>query len=148
MNIQRIGIVRDQARIPSKKHLSTSIRGPFSPKRLRKRRQCLIFSIQRTKRRQTTIKDKTFNSTNCMAQSDVDAMNGDAKSIQAYLEKTIPPSVCKLSGVKANGNEVVYTSACGAAAPSVVTTHYHGSSFESTTTTGTKSSAKWTGACK
>lgn len=96
----------------------------------------------------TTVKDKTFNSSNCLVQGDVDAMNGDAASIRAYLEKSIPPSICKLSEIKANGGEIVYTSACGAAAPDVVTTKYHGTSFESTTTSGTKSSAKWTGPCK
>jgi hypothetical protein len=51
---------------------------------------------------------RTRATSNCMAQSDVDAMNGDAKSIQAYLEKTIPPTICKLSDIKVKGNDVIY----------------------------------------
>jgi len=96
----------------------------------------------------TTTKDRTHNTSNCLAQSDVDAMNGDAKSIQAYLEKSIPPSICKLSDFKVNGDDVVYTTVCGNTPANVVTTKYHGNSFESTTSSGTKSSAKLTGACK
>jgi hypothetical protein len=96
----------------------------------------------------TTVKDKTFNSATCMTQVDVDAMNGDVAAIRSYLEKTVPPSICKLSNIKANGGEIVYTTACGSAAPDVVTTKYHGDSFESTTTSGTTSSARWTGNCK
>lgn len=96
----------------------------------------------------TTTKDKTYNSSNCMTQADADAMNGDAKSVQAYMEKTIPPEICKLSNFKVNGAEIVYTSVCGGTPANVVTTVYHGNSFESTTSTGTKSSAKLTGACK
>ena len=96
----------------------------------------------------TTVKDKTYNQSNCMAQGDVDAMNGDAKSIQAYLEKTIPPSICTLSDFKVSGNVVAYTATCGKNAGYIVTTNYHGNSFESITTTGTKSEAKLAGACK
>ena len=96
----------------------------------------------------TTIKDRSFNTSNCMTQGDVDAMNGDAKSIRTQLEKTIPPEICKLSDIKVNGSEVIYTSTCGSAAANVVTTKYHGDSFESVTSNGTKSEGKLVGACK
>ena len=91
---------------------------------------------------------RTRPSSNCMTQSDADALNGDAKSVQAYLEKAIPPTICKLTDIKLNGGQVVYTSVCGGGAPNVVTTNYHGDSFEGTSTGGVKTEAKLVGACK
>jgi hypothetical protein len=99
----------------------------------------------------TTAAGRTFNTSNCMAQSDVDAMNGDVESVRAYLEKVIPPAICKLTDIQVNGGQVIYTSACRAGAATVVTTvttAYHGDSFESADTKGTKSEAKLVGACK
>jgi hypothetical protein len=90
---------------------------------------------------------RTRPSSSCMTQSDADALNGDAKSVQAYLEKAIPASICKVSDVKVNGGQVIYTSVCGGA-KNVITTNYHGDSFEGTTTDGTKTEAKLVGACK
>jgi hypothetical protein len=84
---------------------------------------------------------------NCMTQGDADAMNGDAKAVRAYLEKIIPPSICKLSDIQLSGGKIVYTSVCNGAT-NVITTTYHGDSFESTTTTGVTSTGKLTGACK
>ncbi len=91
---------------------------------------------------------RTRTNSNCMSQADADAMNGDAKAIRAYLEKAIPPSICKLSNIQLNGGQVVYTATCGANAPNVVTTTYHGDSFESTDSQGATSQAKRVGACK
>jgi hypothetical protein len=91
---------------------------------------------------------RTQATSTCMARSDVDAMNGDVKSIQTYLEKTIPPTICKLSDIKVKGNDVIYTSICAGGKANVITTTYHGDSFESTDSTGAKSEAKWVGACK
>jgi len=82
-----------------------------------------------------------------MSQGDADAMNGDAKSIQAHLEKTIPPSMCKLSDIKVDGDKVSYTANCGAVGPRSTTTTYHGDSFESIDSKGAKSQAKRVGAC-
>ena len=99
----------------------------------------------------TTAAGRTFNTSNCMAQSDVEAMNGDVESIRAYLEKVIPPAICKLTDIQVNGDQVIYTSACRGGAATVVatvTTTYHGDSFESADTKGTKSEAKLVGACK
>jgi hypothetical protein len=83
-----------------------------------------------------------------MSQSDADAMNGDVKSVRAYLEKVIPPTICKVTDIKVNGGQVIYTSVCGGGAKNVVTTTYHGDSFEGASTGGTKTEAKLVGACK
>jgi Protein of unknown function (DUF3617) len=96
----------------------------------------------------TTMPGRTVPTSTCMSQSDADAMNGDAESVRAYLEKVIPPTICKLTNIKVNGGQIVYTSACGGAAESVITTSYHGGSFEGTGTNGTKTEGKWVGACK
>jgi hypothetical protein len=91
---------------------------------------------------------RTRNTSNCMTQGDADAINSDAKSVRVYLEKVIPPTICKLTDIKVDGGQVIYTSACGGGAANVVTTTYHGDSFESTDTNGAKSVAKLVGACK
>jgi hypothetical protein len=96
----------------------------------------------------TVANGRTFASSNCVTQSDADAMNGDAKTVRIVLEKAIPPGMCKLSDIKASGGQIIYTSVCNGGAPSVITTTYHGDSFESTTTTGVTSTGKLTGACK
>ena len=96
----------------------------------------------------TTVNTKTFNTSTCVTPSDADAMNGDAKSIRTQLEKSIPPEICKLTDIKVNGSQVIYTSTCTVGAPTVVTTNYHGNSFESTSSGGTTSTAKLVGACK
>ena len=89
----------------------------------------------------------TRPTSSCMSQSDADAMNGDAKSIRAYLEKTIPPSICQLTDIKVDGSKVSYTATCGAAGASSNTTTYHGDSSESIDSKGAKSQAKRVGAC-
>lgn len=89
----------------------------------------------------------TRATSNCMAQGDVDAINGDAASVKAYLEKIIPPSICKLTDIHIDGSRIIYTSVCSGK-QNVITTNYHGESFESVDTGGAKSSAKRVGACK
>ena len=91
---------------------------------------------------------RTRSTTSCLSQSDADAMNGDVNSIRVYLEKTIPPTICKIDQIKANGTEVTYTSICTVGKPNTITTTYHGTSFETVDTTGAKSEAKWVGSCK
>jgi hypothetical protein len=90
---------------------------------------------------------RTRATSTCMSQSDADAMNGDAKSIQGYLEKTVPPSICKLSDIKVDGGKVSHIATCGAAGARSITTTYHGDSFESIDSKGAKSSAKRVGDC-
>ena len=90
---------------------------------------------------------RTRPTSNCISQGDADAMNGDAKSVQGYLEKIIPPEICKVTNVKVSAGQIAYTSIC-AGKENAITTTYHGDSFESTDSTGAKSHAKLTGACK
>jgi hypothetical protein len=95
----------------------------------------------------TVAAGQTYPNSSCISQADADAMNGDARSVGAYLQKVIPPSICKISDVKAQGPQVVYTVACGGGAPKVVTTSYHGNSSAGSDTTGVKTEAKLTGPC-
>ena len=96
----------------------------------------------------SVVKDKTYPSSECLTQGDVEAMNGDAKSIKTYMEKKIPPEICKLTNIKVNGSEIIYTASCVTGAVNVVTTKYHGDSFESVSTDGTRTEAKLVGVCK
>jgi hypothetical protein len=99
----------------------------------------------------TTVGGKTYTTSSCVSQSDAAAMNGDAKGIKAYLETMIPPQICKITDVKANGSQVIYTASCnGSAVKTVktVTTSYYGDRSEGTDSTGSKTEAKLVGACK
>ncbi len=91
---------------------------------------------------------KTFPTSSCVSRTEADAMNGDAKAVKAYLETIIPPQICKITDVKADGSQVIYTATCGAGAPKTVTTSYHGDRSEGTDSTGSKTEAKLVGACK
>src|SRR5207249_12246086 len=86
----------------------------------------------------TIVGGKTFPTSSCISQKDADAMNGDAKAVTAYLQTIIPPEICAITNVKADGNEVIYTAACMKSAAKVVTTSYHGTSSEGTDSTGAK----------
>ena len=61
--------------------------------------------------------------------------------------RVVPPSICKLSDIKVDAGKVTYTATCGAAAPRVLTSTYHGDSFESVDSNGAKSVGKRVGAC-
>ena len=99
----------------------------------------------------TIVGGKTYTTSSCVSQSDAAGMNGDAKAVKAYLETIIPPQICKITDVKADGNQVIYTASCsGGAVKTVktVTTSYYGDRSEGTDTTGSKTEAKLVGACK
>jgi hypothetical protein len=83
----------------------------------------------------------------CVPQVDADAMNGDAKSIRAAVEKVTAATGCKVADVKVNGGQVIVASVC-AGKENVSTSNYHGDSYESENTNGTKIQAKRVGACK
>jgi hypothetical protein len=86
-----------------------------------------------------------------MSQSDAAGMNGDAVAVKAYLETIIPPQICKITDVKADGNKIIYTASCsGGTVKTVktVTTSYYGDHSEGTDTTGSKIDAKLVGPCK
>ena len=91
---------------------------------------------------------QTRATSSCISQADANAINGDAKAVRTYLETQVPPSICKLSDIKLNGGQVVYTTLCTGAKENVITTTYHGDSFESVDSHGNTSVAKRTGACK
>lgn len=90
---------------------------------------------------------RTRQTSNCMTQVDADAVNGDAKAVRGYLEKVVPPSICKISDMNINGGQLVYTALCQGKA-NVITTNYHGDHFDSMDSSGAKSEAKLVGACK
>ena len=100
----------------------------------------------------TTIVDgKTYPTSSCISQSDAAGINGDAAAVKAYLETIIPPEICKITDVKAEGNQVIYTASCSGGTKNTVktvTTSYYGDRSEGTDTTGSKIEAKLVGACK
>lgn len=91
---------------------------------------------------------RTFPSSSCISQSDADAMNGEVKAVGAYLAKTIPAEICKIADIKVSDSQIIYTASCGTLAARVVTTSYHGDSFDGVDTTGTKTEARLVGPCK
>jgi hypothetical protein len=116
---------------------------------------CLVLPAQATDRMHpgqwvgtTVAGGKTYPSSSCISQADADAMNGDAKAVQGYLEKIIPVESCKLTNVKVDGGKVIYSAACGGQPARVVTTVYHGTSSEGSDSSGSRTDAKLIGACK
>lgn len=91
---------------------------------------------------------RTMTRSACISKSDADAINGDAKSIGAYVQKVSTPADCKVTDVKISGNQVSVTTVCAAGKENVGTTTYHGESSETVNTNGAKSQSKWVGACK
>ncbi len=75
-------------------------------------------------------------------------MNGDARSVQAYLQKIIPVESCTVTDVKVDGSKVIYSATCGGQPARVVTTVYQGTSFAGVDSSGSKTEAKLAGACK
>ena len=100
----------------------------------------------------TTIVDgKTYPTSSCISQSDAAGINGDAKAVKAYLETIIPPEICAITDVKAEGARITYTASCSAGTKKsvkTVTTTYYGDHSEGTDTAGSKVEAKLVGACK
>ena len=100
----------------------------------------------------TTIVDgKTYPTSSCISQRDAAGINGDAQAVKAYLETIIPPEICKITDVKAEGIQVIYTASCSGGTKKTVktvTTSYYGDRSEGTDTSGSKIEAKLVGACK
>ena len=90
----------------------------------------------------------TYPTSSCLSPSDAAALNGDAKAVQGYLESLIPREICKITDVKVDGSQIVYTASCGRSGTKVVTTSYHGDRLEGTDSTGGKTEAKRVGPCK
>lgn len=99
----------------------------------------------------TVVDGKTYPTSSCVSQSDAAGINGDAKAVKAYLETIIPPEICKITDVKAEGNQIIYTASCSAGTKKTVktvTTSYYGDRSEGTDSTGSKIEAKLVGSCK
>jgi hypothetical protein len=60
----------------------------------------------------TIVGGKTYPTSSCVSPSDAAGMNGDATAVEAYLETIIPPEICHLTDVRADGNRIVYTASC------------------------------------
>jgi hypothetical protein len=94
----------------------------------------------------------THETSSCLSQSDAAAMNGDAPAVKAYLETIIPPQICAITEVKADGNQIIYTASCrgggGVNTTKTVTTTYFGDRSEGTDSLGGKTQARLVGACK
>jgi uncharacterized protein DUF3617 len=95
-----------------------------------------------------TVAGRTLSKSMCLTQSDADALNGDARSIKTYAEHVSAPAGCKVTEVKIQGNQILVTSVCAGGKEHVGTTTYHGTSFETVNTNGTRSQAKWVGTCQ
>jgi hypothetical protein len=91
---------------------------------------------------------RTMTRSACISPSDAAAINGDAKSIAAYVERVSAPVGCKVTDVKISGNQVSVTTVCAAGKQNVGTTTYHGDSSETVNSNGAKSQSKRVGACK
>ena len=116
---------------------------------------CLAFPAQAADRVRpgqwvgtTVVGGRTFPTASCISQPDADAMNGDAKSVQGYLQKIIPAEVCKIESVKVDGGTVIYSAVCSGQPPRTITTMYHGTSSEGTDSSGSKTDGKLVGPCK
>jgi hypothetical protein len=99
----------------------------------------------------TIVGGKTYPTSSCVSEDDAARMNGDTKAVKAYLETIIPPEICKLTDVRADGHQVIYTASCSAGAVKTmktVTTSYYGDRSEGTDSSGGKTEAKLVGACK
>jgi hypothetical protein len=94
-----------------------------------------------------TVNGKTRTLSACIPQGEADAMNGDANSIRAAVEKSTAATGCKVTDVKVNGGQVIVASIC-AGKEGLGTTVYHGDSAETETANGAKFLARRVGACK
>ncbi len=95
-----------------------------------------------------TVAGKMMTRPHCISQAEAQAINGDAKSIQGYLDQLSAPSGCKVTDVKIDGNQVTVKSVCADGKENTGTTTYHGDRYETVNTNGTTSQGKWVGACK
>jgi hypothetical protein len=82
----------------------------------------------------------------CMTPAEAEVMNGDDSTLKAGIEKVTAATGCKVTAVKTSGSQVTVSSQCAVGANTGTTT-YHGDSYESENTNGTKVRAKRVGAC-
>lgn len=89
---------------------------------------------------------KSFSMKVCVTPAEAEGVNGDEKTLRAGIEKATAPTGCKVTAVKASGNQVTVSSQCPMGANTGTTT-YRGDSYDSEYSNGTKVHAKRVGAC-
>ena len=65
-----------------------------------------------------TVTGQAITRSVCLSQSDADAINGDAHTLKAYVEKVNAPAGCEVTDVTITGNQVKVTSVCASGKPS------------------------------
>ncbi|MCC7285697.1 MAG: DUF3617 family protein [Burkholderiaceae bacterium] len=91
---------------------------------------------------------QTMTKSTCITPADAAQINGDVRSMTAYVERVSAPSGCKVQDLRISGDQVSVTSVCGGGKPHVGTTTYHGDHYETVNTNGAKARAKWVGPCR
>ena len=89
---------------------------------------------------------KSFSMKACVSPAEAEEMNGDEKTLRAGIEQATAATGCKVTAVKASGNQVTVSSQCPMGANTGTTT-YRGDSYDSENSNGTKVHAKRVGAC-
>ena len=89
---------------------------------------------------------KSFSMKACVSPAEAEGMNGDEKTLRAGIETATAATGCKVTAVKASGNQVTVSSQCPMGANTGTTT-YRGDSYDSENSNGTKVHAKRVGAC-
>lgn len=84
--------------------------------------------------------------TTCVTPAQAEVMNGNDSTLTAGIEKSTAGTGCKVTAVKASGNQVTVSSQCAMGANTGTTT-YRGDSYDAENTNGTKVHAKRVGAC-
>ena len=84
--------------------------------------------------------------TTCVTPAEAQAMNGDEATLKQGMEKAAAGTGCKVTAIKASGNQVTVSSQCGVGANTGTTT-YRGDSYDSENSNGTKVHAKRIGPC-
>ena len=95
-----------------------------------------------------TVFGQTMTRPSCLSKADADAINGNEASIRAYTERVSQPAACKVKEVHIDGNTVSVTSTCASGKENVGKTTYHGDSYETVNTNGTRATAKLVGRCQ
>jgi hypothetical protein len=91
---------------------------------------------------------RTMSRSVCVSPEDASALNGDEGSIRAYTERVTARAGCKVTGVKAIGEQVTVTSVCTSGQENVGTTVYHGDRSETVNSSGAKAESKLVGPCQ
>jgi hypothetical protein len=97
---------------------------------------------------ETTVESggKSFSMKSCATSAQAAMMNGDDRTLRDGLETAMAGTGCTVTAVTASGNQVTVSSQCAMGANTGTTT-YHGDSYESENSNGTKVRAKRIGAC-